>query len=262
MGDVIHTLPAAAALAPVDWLIKPRWAPLLEGNPHVQRVITEPGWRTHAVAYDFQGLLKSAWLARRAAPQVYGFRTPREWPAHWFYTHLRERPDGHVVDQNRALAGSDRPAQFDLPPGRPEGHLPAGRFVLASPAAGWGAKEWPAEYWAELRRRLPIPLVLNGPPGSGLDHESTLPGLIYATRKAAAIVGVDSGPLHLAAALQKPGVAIFGPTDPVRNGPYGGTIRVLRAPDAVTSYRRRSTTAASMRAITPALVAAALEELL
>ena len=65
-----------------------------------------------------------------------------------------------------------------------------------------------------LASELGIPLVLNGPPGSGFQHLSSLPGPIYATRRAAAVVGVDSGPLHLAAALGKPGVAIFGPTDP------------------------------------------------
>ena len=70
-------------------------------------------------------------------------------------------------------------------------------------------------------------------------HVSGIPGLIHATRRAKAVVGVDSGPLHLAAALGKPGVAIYGPTDPASHGPYGGSIRVLRSPDAVTSYKRR-----------------------
>jgi heptosyltransferase-1 len=69
---------------------------------------------------------------------------------------------------------------------------------------------------------------------------------------------VDSGPLHLAAAIAKPGVAIYGPTDPARNGPYGGIIRVLRSPDAATDYSRRPTPHASMFAITPHMVAAAL----
>ena len=54
-------------------------------------------------------------------------------------------------------------------------------------------------------------------------HVSGIAGLIHATRQAAAVVGGDSGPLHLAAAIGKPGVAIFGPTDPARHGPYGGS---------------------------------------
>ena len=57
--------------------------------------------------------------------------------------------------------------------------------------------------------------------------------------------------MHLAAALGKPGVAIFGPTDPARNGPYGETLTVLRSPRAVTSYKRLSSIDESMRSVTP-----------
>jgi heptosyltransferase-1 len=80
-------------------------------------------------------------------------------------------------------------------------------------------------------------------------HESGLPGLIDATRRATAIVGVDSGPMHLAAALGKPGVAIFGPTDPRRNGPFRSRMTVLRDAAARTSYQRDGEIDASMRAI-------------
>ena len=92
-------------------------------------------------------------------------------------------------------------------------------------------------------------------------HISGIPGLIHATRKAHAVVGVDSGPLHLAAALSKRGVAIYGPTDPATHGPYGGTIRVLRSPDAVTSYKRREEEDPSMRAIQPGEVIEVLNAL-
>jgi heptosyltransferase-1 len=92
---------------------------------------------------------------------------------------------------------------------------------------------------------------LNGPPDSGLPHRSGLSGLIHATRRALAVVGVDSGPLHLAAALGRPGVAIFGPTDPARNGPYGNSICVLRAPSASTTYKRGTSVEDSMRQVTP-----------
>jgi len=151
-----------------------------------------------------------------------------------------------------------------LPTGAPEGSLPAGKFILASPLAGWGAKQWPLERWSDLAALLNLPLVVNGPPDAAPVlqqirgahvHLSGLAGLIDATRRAHAVIGVDSGPLHLAAALAKPGVAIFGPTDPARNGPYGGTIRVLRSPDAATDYSRRATPHSSMFAITPRMVA-------
>ena len=112
-----------------------------------------------------------------------------------------------------------------------------------------------------------MPLVVNGPPGSRTDYPEADSWsarspfgnrrVDHATRRAHAVVGVDSGPMHLAAALLKPGVAIFGPTDPARNGPYGGSLRVLRDPAASTTYKRTSDDR-SMRAITPAAVAEAL----
>jgi heptosyltransferase-1 len=68
--------------------------------------------------------------------------------------------------------------------------------------------------------------------------------------------------LHLAAALGKPGVAIFGPTDPERNGPYGGTITVLRDPSAVTTYRRGTEIDPAMRSISPGAVWDALKRVL
>jgi heptosyltransferase-1 len=88
-------------------------------------------------------------------------------------------------------------------------------------------------------------------------HSSSISGLIHATRKAAAVVGVDSGPLHIAAALNKPGVAIYGPTDPAQTGPFGKTITVLRA-ETNTTYKRENEIHPSMKAIHPEQVAEAL----
>lgn len=115
-----------------------------------------------------------------------------------------------------------------------------------------------------------MPLVLNGTqsaaetlgkvPGAQV-HVSGIPGLIDATRRAHAVVGVDSGPLHLAAALGKQGVAIYGPTDPASHGPYGGTMRVLRSADAVTSYKRREEEDPGMRAVQPGEVLEVLNAL-
>jgi heptosyltransferase-1 len=72
------------------------------------------------------------------------------------------------------------------------------------------------------------------------------------------VIGVDSGPLHLAAALNKCGVAIFGPTDPARNGPRGGDFHVLRASGVETTHRRGTLIDPAMRAIEPEQVFAAL----
>jgi heptosyltransferase-1 len=73
---------------------------------------------------------------------------------------------------------------------------------------------------------------------------------------------VDSGPLHLAAALGKPGAAIFGPTDPARNGPYGNSLRVLRTTAAATTYKRGKTIDPNMQNISPAEVFEVLRAIL
>ena len=297
MGDIIHALPAAASLKlgfpgwQVTWVVEPRWAPLLQANPFVDRVVlldrTGAGlaraWRDLRAerfdfAVDFQGLIKSALVACAARTErIYGFdrSIAREPLAAMFYSDRVPARSAHRVDRNLELAAAARASTslhlFPLPPGRAEGDLPAGAFVLASPLSGWRAKQWPLEYYARLAQRLrreaDVPLVLNGPPAErealagvagAMLHLSSIEGLIDATRRAAAVVGVDSGPLHVAAALAKPGVAIFGPTDPAQTGPYGGSFAVLRSPHAVTSYKRRTEIDPSMRAVTPDAVFDAL----
>jgi len=293
MGDVIHALPAVASLkhslphSRLTWVVRPRWLPLLEGNPFVDEVIpferslkgvleTRRKLREQRfdLAVDFQGLIQSALVAASARPgRIVGFHRSqvRERGAALFYSLCVEARAGHVVDRNLELVAAAGASSllytFSLPEGSAEGSLPEGKFVLASPLAGWGSKQWPAEFYEKLAARLNVPLVVNGPPESADAlsrirgahvHLSGIAGLIHATRRAQAVIGVDSGPLHLAAALLKPGVAIFGPTDPTRNGPYGGTIRVLRSSGVETTYKRGAETHESMRAISPEQVLEAL----
>jgi heptosyltransferase-1 len=296
MGDIIHSLPGAASLkhsfpsARITWVVQPQWVPLLEGNGFVDRLVVfsrnDPGsWKRtkdqlraerYDLAVDFQGLVKSALIAHLARPERiagFGAGVVRERPAGLFYSTRVASKAVHVVDQALDLAAgagaSNLVRAFPLPPGRCEGRLPEGPFALASPLAGWGSKQWPLEYYGRLavllRDKLGMPLVLNGAPGTvpsvpgTLAHESGIEGLIDATRRASLVVGVDSGPLHLAAALNKSGAAIFGPTDPARNGPYGGDFQVFRIAGVRTTHRRAMAIDASMRAITPEQVFAALE---
>jgi heptosyltransferase I len=294
MGDVIHALPAAASLkhsfpySSLTWIVRERWAPLLENNPFVSRVIpVDRGprgvlrvWKAvrgerFDLVVDFQGLIQSALIATAVnSPKKVGLHRSqaRESLASLFYSTTVLTRELHRVERNLELASAAGAASllrvFPLPEGRPEGVLPRGSFVLACPFAGWGAKQWPLEYFEEVARGLDIPLVLNGPPGSAAalervrgahPHISGIAGLIHATRRASAVIGADSGPLHLAAALSKPGVAIYGPSDPSVHGPYGGSIQVLRAPDAETSQKRRSRDE-SMNAIAPSQVLSALEK--
>ncbi len=286
MGDILHTMPAVASLkqsfpnSELHWAVEEKWMSLLDANPFVDEVIAVNRKSLQAVvalrrrlrsvrydlAVDFQGLIKSAVIAAAARPEkLHGFDRcqVRERPAALFYSNCTKAEATHVVDRNLELASSTGATNlvrtFSIPGGAPEGELPDGDFVLTNPFAGWTSKQWPAENYTELARRLEqecgLKLVLNVPPGSPIvpgtwTHVSGLNGLIHATRRAAGIVGVDSGPMHLAAALGKPGVAIFGPTDPARNGPYGSSLTVLRDPCAVTSYKRVDAIDPAMRAVT------------
>ena len=297
MGDVIAALPAVASLkhsiphSKITWVIDPKWSPLLEGNPYVDSVLRldrrtfiglRNAWRElraerFDLAVDFQGLVKSAIVATLARPEkIFGFNATyaRESPASWFYSTKIPIRSYHAVERNLDLASAAGASNilrtFPLPLGECGARLPERDFVLASPLAGWGAKQWPLENYTRLaerlRRECGMPLVLDAPyplqlPGTET-HVSSLSGLIHATRRATAVVGLDSGPMHLAAALGRPGVAIYGPTDPARHGPYSGTIAVLRSAQAVTTYRRTSEPDASMREITPDQVFEALAPIL
>ncbi len=297
MGDIVHTLPAAATLKKsfperkLIWVVASRWMPLLQGNPFIDQIIpfdrvgllpAKSAWRrlqdTHAAwAFDFQGLVYSALIGRAARPKVlFGFHSSvaREPLASLFYTCRVPVKGPHRVERNVQLAEAagarERSYEAWIPDGVPEGDLPSGPFVLASPFAGWTGKEWPIECYEDLGRRLGregLQLVVNVPETRAHElvklrhvqvHTSTLSGLIAATHRATAVIGVDSGPLHLAAALSKPGVALFGPTAPLRTGPFGGSMSVLRAHDVETTYKRHARIHASMKAITMEQVAEAL----
>ncbi len=296
MGDIIHALPAVASLkqipgARIAWVMDPRWIPLVEGNPDVDEIVplNRRDWNSvrecwsrlrgehFDVAVDLQGLLKSAAvIAAAGADRTVGFERgqARESAAALFYSQKVLTKSVHVVDRYIELAVAAGAANlrrsFWLPHAAPEGSLPKRPFVFCCPLAGWRSKQWPREYYVELADRLAAagyPLVVNGPEGARADldsitgahaHFSGIGGLVDATRRAATVVGVDSGPLHLAAALGRPGVAIFGPTDPARNGPYGGTFTVLRDPGAITTYKRSEETDPAMRAVRPQAVFDAL----
>ena len=297
MGDIIHALPAVASLKAsfpqhkLSWLVAPRWMPLLEGNPAIDELIAfersglkelKVSWRRlrqkrFELAFDFQGLLQSAIAGRAARPKTfYGFSrsVARESHAAWFYDCSIDVTGPHRVQRNLQLveaAGADKlTTRAWIPQGRPEGSLPSGPFVLTNPFAGWAGKEWPLPLYELLGQRLQkdgLQLVASVPEGKAPElrdfqhvsvYVSSLNGLIDATRRAAAVVGLDSGPLHLAAALSKPGVALFGPTDPAYTGPFGGSLTVLRSPHVETTYKRHNTVHASMKEISVEQVTSAL----
>jgi heptosyltransferase I len=230
-------------------------------------------------AVDLQGAMRSAVLARLSgARAVYGAAEPRESPASLWYTRKVVTRGKHVIQQNLSVAEAlvdgemKQPAQdipCDLPCDLPHDPKAEARteqalaqdhvrdFAILNPGAGWGAKRWPAERYGEVARRLAevgiCPLVNYGPGeedlfravlaasgGRARPTKGSVTELIALTRRARIFIGGDTGPLHLAAALRVPVVAIFGPTDPARNGPYGTRSEVLRSVGSVTSHARRA----------------------
>lgn len=227
------------------------------------------------LAIDFQGAFKSALLAQlsRAARRI-GFAQPREKPATLFYTHQVFARGRHVVEQNLSLAaetvvGTSKRWQADMSFPLPQDRQAERacqrelrdrglqEFGILNPGAGWGAKRWPAERYAEVAHALcaaGLRAVVNfgpgeeelaktvetGSGGAAVAIPSSLGELIAFTRQARLFVGGDTGPMHLAAALGVPVVALFGPTDPARNGPFSRQSIVLRSPiSRTTSSHRR-----------------------
>ncbi len=322
MGDVIHTLPAAAALrealpeAMIGWVIEERWSellcacgyplngPLSEQKPLANRVHCVATWADlrsslgeirktgYDTAIDFQGGIRSSVIARwSGARDIMGFASPREAPARMFYSRNVRTRGAHVVEQNLELAAkltSAAGAARAILPRDPaaeawcDSYLKETRMdqlVLLNPGAGWGAKQWPAERYGKVARELARDgytiLVNHGPGEEGLAQavaessagsarpvRSSLGELIALTRRACLFIGGDTGPLHLAAALQVPVVAIFGPTDPARNGPFGTRSIVLRSPESVTSHARRPQAEPGLLSIAAEHALAAARELL
>jgi heptosyltransferase-1 len=140
------------------------------------------------------------------------------------------------------------------------------KFAILNPGAGWGSKRWPAERYGQVARALAkcgVQSVVNYGPGeedlaraaetasegAARAFQCSISELIALTRRARLFVGGDTGPLHLAAALKVPVVAIFGPTDPARNGPYGTRSVVLRNPASTTTHTRNPQTDEGMLGI-------------
>ena len=339
IGDVVHVLPALAALrrawpdAHLAWLVESLSAPLLEGHPLLDEILVYPRkqWRKRGyvrsflagdvrrffgglrarrfdLAIDFQGLTKSAalpWLAGVPERIGYGDADARE-ASRWFYT-TRCRPAGdcvHVVRRNLALlaplAVPTEPVEFPFPDYaadrerldrklEAEGIGRAEPLVAINPGAGWETKRWPPAHCGALAgmiaREFGCPVLVTWGPGEEALVARTLeavePGLRGRVRaappttlrelatlldRARVAIGGDTGPIHLAAARGVPVVAIYGGSDPKRNGPVGPRpARVLDNP-AIPCYpcwKVRcdcATPLACMTTVAPERVLAAVRE--
>jgi ADP-heptose:LPS heptosyltransferase len=296
IGDVVHTLPALAALHragwETGWVLEPPSRVLLEHNPLVSQLIVAParkafGWtrawsalraaraQRYEAALDFQGLWKSAaWARLSGARRVIGWeRAARREAGSEVLLHetVTRIGSGHVIDKNLALLGplgidAVGLREFPLPfSAEAVAHVDAGLqglggdgLVVLNPGGGWASKLWPPERFGELARELRRlglhPLVSWGPGEEELadrvvaasggaaarSFPTTLLDYVEIARRARLVVAADTGPLHLACAVGTPVVALFGPTEPARNGPFAADdVVVRRTPACAPCYSRK-----------------------
>ncbi|HKS81753.1 MAG TPA: glycosyltransferase family 9 protein [Candidatus Acidoferrales bacterium] len=238
----------------------------------------------YTCAIDFQALYKSTLLAfSSGAPQRIGFTSSyaREGLAAHFYTEKLNPRGAHKVDHNFTLA--ERVGARTLVPRFPLRIHPqddeevtralASRnlrdFFVLNPGGGWVSKCWLPERYGELHRMLASRTGLQGVVSFGPGEERLANEVVSAAgnpppvalplglgplmallKRAKLVVSADTGPLHLAAALDARVVGLYGPTDPARNGPYSAHAVVVRNPrDCETTYRRGASHSASMLSI-------------
>lgn len=335
MGDVIHGLPAVAALRGarpdlcIGWLIEERWSELLcapgwdrlgtisPGKPLVNWVHTanfsswrralfsDETWREalssvrevraqkYDLVLDLQGAIRSATVARLSgARSRIGAVHPREAPARLFYTQSMPAEGAHVIEQALSLVSHvvgeqlayvapilPRASQAEAWADELCASVNAKRLAIVNPGAGWGAKCWPAESYGAVARALHergVTVLVNHGPGeellanavqrasngSAVAVKCSISELIALTRRAVLFIGGDTGPMHLAAALCVPVVALFGPTLPERNGPFATRSIVLRSPQSQHNPSHHDRPDEGLITITPTQVITAADQLL
>ena len=287
IGDVVHALPALAAVrralprAEVSWVVERRAAEILRDNPLLKTliVVDTKGLRRWPVSgetllatrqqlrrlraspfdqsLDFQGLIKSALIARLAgAPARAGFAREhlREPASRFLLTKtVRVPPRSHVIRKNLALAagalGINVPARgddFEFPIHLSPAHEQEAdalvqnlgqEFAILNPGGGWPTKLWDAARFGALADALwtnyGLRAAVTYGPGerelaervresarscAAVPVNSSLKGFVALARRARLYVGGDTGPTHLAVAAGAPVVGLFGPTEWWRNG--------------------------------------------
>lgn len=247
----------------LTWVVNAAYADLIRRCPAVDAVLPFdrdypvrhlPGFlralrrERYHLALDLMGLLKSALIARLArAEVVLGASYNREGARLLYHALVGPQDlDRHAVLQNldaAAYLGLEAdPGAFPLlfPP--PETPLPSARRVaVLIPGARWATKRWPADRFAALAVRLladGIHVLVVGEAGTNgesrwptgvqdLRGKTSLVELGAVLSRADLVIANDTGPMHLAAALGRPVIAMMGPTDPRRTGPAGEGHRVL-----------------------------------
>ncbi len=269
LGDVVHALPTVNLIrkrfpkARISWLINDNLASLLKRCPVIDeriefprkrfgRVLQLPQFaeflatlqgRGFDIVVDLQGLFRTGLMTwATLAPRRIGLSDARE-GARFFFTDIVQASRTHAVDRYllaaRHLGCADGPVEFPL---GLEGRAAARPLIAINASARWPTKLWGDDNFAELIRRLPADrvvltgsasdaqrLALLAPNATNLAGKTDLFELAELYTRCAVVITNDSGPMHIAAAVGTPVVAIFGPTDPALTGPYGKQHVVLRA---------------------------------
>jgi heptosyltransferase I len=262
----VHYLKETFQDAKISWIANTEWAPLLEQNVDLASIIPFPRrefkgpvgvlkfiqWcRALSVlepelVLDFQGLLRSAWISRNANGQsVFGLSDSREASRFFYDRRALVHSKQHSVDRYLALArlaGADTsgPIQFPLPPGTaiPSLELPERYVVLHPFARGQGKSLSPSEISEFIHLVAPMPVVVVGRSnahfamdrnGISLVNKTSLPELIWLLRRSSFIVSVDSGPMHIGAAITAELLSIHLWSDPKLVGPYNPEAWVWKA---------------------------------
>jgi len=285
IGDIVHTLPTLAAVrkalpnAEISWAVEKSSAEILRGNQLItnlieidtralrggkiiEEILLDAGRQmreirrfSYDIALDFQGLLKSATIAKLSkAKRCYGFskQNLREPASRFLLTKTFETPKKtHIIRKNLMLAEKAlnifAPTEnFEFPIFTDDVHkAEAARiisetgedFAILNPAGGWVTKLWHAEKFGALADRLweengLVSVVTTAPnekdlankvlqnSRSGKVHiaQTSLKGFYELARRARIYIGGDTGPTHLAVAARARVVGIFGPTEWWRNG--------------------------------------------
>jgi lipopolysaccharide heptosyltransferase I len=235
--------------------------------------------RRFDLVIDLQGLFRSGWLAMQTrAPVRAGFANAREF-APLFYTHRVPVADGeqHAIDRYltvaEALGCGRAPVEFRFATDDADRQAVATRlpgaepYAVLLPGTNWATKRWPVEHFAAtvrpLRERFGLRSVAAGGPGDtalaaqmpgvlDLTGRTNLRQLVALLERAAVVIANDSGPMHIASALGRPLVTPYGPTSPVRTGPYRRLDTVIRLDIPCSPcFSRRCSHQSCLRWLTP-----------
>ncbi|MBN2139063.1 MAG: lipopolysaccharide heptosyltransferase I [Sedimentisphaerales bacterium] len=287
LGDIIQALPALSALrrsfpqARINWLVRPEFAPLIEGHPdidniiHFDRKFLGKAWRSPKAlkalrifladlrrtgfdaVFDFQGLFRTAFFAYICrSKNRFGMAGTREL-AHFFYNRkVPHRPESfhlvdHYIEMVRIAGGNSLDVRFGLPRNAEAEaavekileaeSIPPKKYVVLVPGSAHPDKCWPTDRFAQLADKLAadhdLEIIATGTKAeahladrigeaagvkvANLAGKTSIVELVALLRNAALVVSNDTGPGHIAAALGRPIIMIFGRTNPARVAPYG-----------------------------------------